>query len=767
MKLMHFSRFSAAGLLAVALTSQAAVTGWTNWRGPHQAGRSDEKNLPDKLVVSGPGKNLLWTHDIAGRGSAVIAGGKVYAWGYRGDGPDLQEVLLCLNEADGKKVWEHAYNDYLSDTVYSRYSVGSPTVDPETGWIYLMTTNGGVKCFSPDGKMQWEYSLMERFGRLTFPNGRTGAAVVDGDLVIVRGVTSYWGKQGPARDRFYAFKKKTGAPVWASTPGVAPKDSSFSTPVLANLNGRRVFYAGTGDGNVVCVDVRTGQPLWRFQASQGGVNSSVVIHDGVLVTIHGKENIDAAEEGRMIGLKLPTTLAAPGEAQVILKDKDLKIADGKGWELWRHLFAMFTSSPALADGRVYQFTKTGVLVCVDAKTGKVHYSEKLNNDQIHSSPLYADGKLYVCFPNGKVKVLRPKADGLEILHELELEGGILGSPTVWNGKIYIHTMKKLYCFGKASGDQPKAKLPAAPAKPADSKAVALQIVPGDVLLKPGEKLNLTVNTIDQYGNVVERGVKATFEKFIPPTARVKTSMNASVSGNAITAEAKNVASAGAFKATAGGLTGLLRGRILPKIPYTQDFEGYNLTVDHAGDGVKFAYPPLAWTGARLKWEVRDLDGNKVFRKTLDRVLFQRAITIFGDPESSGYTIECDVMTDSARRGRSMGNIGVMNQRYFIALIGNQQLLEVSSNHERVKESVPFKWSAKKWYTLKTRVDVAADGSGVVRAKAWPQGEPEPAKWTIEVKHKNAHKKGAPGIIGFSPQSLKAVFIDNIKITRNQ
>ena len=315
---MHFSRFTAAGLLAVALTSQAAVTGWTNWRGPHQAGRSDEKNLPDKLMVSGPGKNLLWTHDIAGRGSAVIAGGKVYAWGYRGDGPDLQEVLLCLNEADGKKVWEHAYNDYLSDTVYSRYSVGSPTVDPETGWIYLMTTNGGVKCFSPDGKMQWEYSLMERFGRLTFPNGRTGAAVVDGDLVIVRGVTSYWGKQGPARDRFYAFKKKTGAPVWASTPGVAPKDSSFSTPVLANLNGRRVFYAGTGDGNVVCVDVRTGQPLWRFQASQGGVNSSVVIHDGVLVTIHGKENIDAAEEGRMLGLKLPPTLAAPSEEQVLL-----------------------------------------------------------------------------------------------------------------------------------------------------------------------------------------------------------------------------------------------------------------------------------------------------------------------------------------------------------------------------------------------------------------------------------------------------------------
>ena len=243
-------------------------------------------------------------------------------------------------------------------------------------------------------------------------------------------------------------------------------------------------------------------------------------------------------------------------------------------------------------------------------------------------------------------------------------------------------------------------------------------------------------------------------------------MNAIVDNNIITADAKNVASAGAFKVTSGKLNGIIRGRILPKIPYTEDFESASLTVDHPIDGIKFAYPPLAWTGARLKWEIRNIEGSNVLRKTLDRVLFQRAITIFGDPESSDYTIQCDVMSDSARRGRSMGNIGVINQRYFITLVGNQQLLEVSSNHERVKESVPFKWSPRKWYTLKTRVDVAPNGSGVVKAKAWPQGESEPSNWAIEVKHKKAHKKGAPGIIGFSPQSLKAVYIDNIKTTWN-
>ena len=767
MKRVNFFIFISLGVLSLtSISTDAAVAGWTNWRGPHQAGRSDTTDLPKAIKLTGVGSNLLWTHDIAGRGHAVIADGRVYAWGYRGKGADLQEVLLCLNEADGKTIWEHGYNDYLSDTVYSRYTVGAPTIDPATGWIYLMTTNGGVKCFNADGKIQWEYSLMERFGRLTFPNGRTGAAVIDGDLVIVRGVTSYWGAQGPARDRFYAFNKKTGAAVWASTPGVAPKDSSFSTPVLANVGGRRVFYAGTGDGNVVCVDVRTGQPLWRFQLSHGGVNASVVVQDNILVAIHGKENIDSSGEGRMVGIRIPTELPEPGEPQKILKDKDLKIADGKAWELWRLQHAMFTSSPVLVNGRVYQVSKTGVLVCVDIKTGKELFAKKINNDQIHSSPLYADGHLYLGFPNGRFMVVKPADDDAEIVSEVKLEGGILGSPVAWNGKIYIHTKTKLYCFGKASGQQSTAALSIAAAKPADSKAVALQIIPGDILLKPGQKLALTVNTIDQYGNVVEANVKAKFEKYIPPTAKVKTSMNARVSDNAITADDANVGSAGAWMATAAGLKGILRGRILPKIPYTQDFESYELTVDHKGDGVKFAYPPLAWTGARFKWEVRDLDGNKVFRKTLDRVLFQRAITIFGDPESSGYTIQADVMSDSARRGRSMGNIGVMNQRYFIALIGNQQKLEVSSNHERVKESVDFKWSARKWYTLKSRVDVAADGSGVIRAKVWLRGEPEPAAWTIEVKHQNAHKKGAPGIYGLSPQSLKAVFIDNIKITGN-
>ncbi|MEM7602148.1 MAG: hypothetical protein AAF357_12120 [Verrucomicrobiota bacterium] len=207
------------------------------------------------------------------------------------------------------------------------------------------------------------------------------------------------------------------------------------------------------------------------------------------------------------------------------------------------------------------------------------------------------------------------------------------------------------------------------------------------------------------------------------------------------------------------LTGILRGRVIADLPYLEDFESFEL--GESG----FAFPPLPWIGARLKWEVRDLDGNKALAKTLDRVLFQRSLSFIGDPDLSDYTMQADVMTDGNRRIKSV--VGLINQRYIISLVGNANLLEVSSNHERVKESVPFRISANQWYTLKTRVDIADDGSGVIRAKAWVKGEPEPEAWTIEVPHTNAHHKGAPGLFGFAPQSQKSVFVDNISITPNQ
>ena len=156
-------------------------------------------------------------------------------------------------------------------------------------------------------------------------------------------------------------------------------------------------------------------------------------------------------------------------------------------------------------------------------------------------------------------------------------------------------------------------------------------------------------------------------------------------------------------------------------------------------------------------------GTKALCKTIDDKRFQRGQVFFGHPDLRNYTIQADVLTEGNKR--KMSEVGVINQRYAVILKGNAQQIEVNSNQERIRQSAPFKWSPNEWYRLKARVDVAADGSGVVRAKAWKKSDPEPEAWTIEVPHKHAHTQGSPGLFGFSPQEQRA-WIDNISVTPN-
>ncbi|MBI4564515.1 MAG: PQQ-binding-like beta-propeller repeat protein [Planctomycetes bacterium] len=732
------------------------VHGWLHWRGPEQNGTSTETGLPEKWEVGGT--NQLWDFELSGRGTPVVANDKVYALGYQGEGADLQEVLVCLDAETGDKIWEHRFNDFLSDIIYNRYSIGSPAVDAETGNVYALTSPGIFACFTGDGRPLWQHAMMEAFGRMTFPNGRTGSPLVDGDLVIVRGITSNWGAQGAPMDRFYAFDKRSGQLVWSSSPGERPKDNTFALPFLAWHNGKRVFYTGEGSGNLVCVNARTGEPLWRYRMTAGnGVNASVVLYEDKVIAIHDNENADSSEIGRMVAVRVGAE-PKPGESGPVVLDR--------GAEAWRNALASFSSSPVLVGNRIYQVNRTGELCCVNADTGQVLWQHKLAPDQLHASPLYADGKLYVTMQNGMFFILRPSDTGVEELSKTQLAGNCLGAPAAWNGKLYVHTTERLYCFGRKGGSR---RLPNAPSEPKPGRPVALQIMPAEVLMRPGKKIRFTVRGIDANGFVTgtydSKQVK--WAKFIPPTARVRSEMNAEFNdaGELVAAPGQKP-SAGAFEATVEGLRGTFRGRVLPDLPLREDFEGFTLGVPHESEeGVMFAYPPLPWIGARFRWEIREQDGSKALAKTLDNVILQRATTFIGHPDMQNYTVEADVMSDGNRR--MMSTAGVINQRYLIALLGNAQELEVSSNHERIKVSVPFTWAPKTWYRLKTRVDVSADGAGVVRAKAWKRDGPEPPAWTIEVPHARAHTQGSPGFYGFSPQSQFRVYVDNISVTPNE
>ncbi|HXJ60421.1 MAG TPA: PQQ-binding-like beta-propeller repeat protein, partial [Verrucomicrobiae bacterium] len=559
--------------------------------------------------------------------------------------------------------------------------------------------------------------------------------------------------------------------------------NTFSYPWLDFWNGQRVLYSAGGDCSLLAINARTGEPLWRVLAAKagakGGINAAVIRYQDKLIVIHESENLDSSEIGRMAAMKIPASITKTNPlVPHIFVPKQL--------EAWRNEVGSLASSPVLVGDTIYEVNGTGDLCAVDANSGKVLWKHKLGIEQRQSTPFYGDGKLYVAMyssalgaekaagaeagATGDLFVIKPGSSSCEILSQTTLQGKCYGSPVAFNGKVYMQTDKKLYCFGKAGKNPGLAAAPAGKPWPQAGAKKALQIIPYEVVLKPGAKQSFRIRALDAHGFTVEEQLdpKAVrWEGYVPPGALVRAAAKGTFNSDGVlVADLDPVPSAGQFQATLGDLKGYVKVRIMSTLPLKQDFESFalnNTTTNTVEPPTAFAYPPLPWNSARFRFEVREKDGTKALCKTIDNKLFQRGTIFIGHPDMNNYTIQADVLSEGNRR--KMSEVGVVDQRYILVLKGNSQEIEINSNQERLKASVPFKWSPNVWYRLKARVEVAADGSGIVRGKAWKRDDPEPEGWNIEVPHKHAHPQGCPGLFSFAPQDQRT-YHDNIIVTAN-
>lgn len=704
-------------------------TDWAEWRGPNRDGISLEKGLPTRWSPNG--ENLLWRAPFGGRSSPVVLGDRVFIQNTAGKGATLQERVMCLNADNGKLVWEHRSNLFSSDVPPHRVGWASPAADPATGNIYSLGVGGTLTALSGEGKVLWERFLTEDFGLWTTHGGRTVSPVIDGDLVIVSGPTEGWGDLAIRRHRFMAFDKKTGEAIWVSTPGGRPYDTTYSPPIIATVNGMRLFISGGGDGSVSAMKVQTGEPVWNYAMAKRGINTGVVLKGSTAIVSHSEENFDSSEMGLLAAI-----------------DASAKGALGKDHTRWALKgFQGGFSSPIIDGDRIYQIDNGANLFSFDLNTGKQIWTLNLGTIQ-KSSPVLADGKLYVGTENGKFFILKPGADKCEILDEDQLgsEGTpeqIIGSVAVSRGRVFLVSDAALYCIGKKSGSSAPAQ-EAQPAAAPDARVAHVQVVPAVVTIKPGESVRFRVRLFDENGRFIREEQ--------PSWSLDKLKGNIQPGGN-YTASSDVVAQVGAVKAAVGQVTGTARVRIIPPLPLTENFDSY------AADAV-----PTHWVNSVGKYTVRDINGNKVLVKLPNPEIFKRGRAFLGPINLSNYTVEADVLATEKRR--QMGDAGIVAQRYSLVLFGNHQRLELESWQPETERTVkvPFAWKSDTWYRLKLEVQNLPDGKTRVRGKAWPASEQEPSAWLVEKVDAIPNRHGSPGIYAHAPFE---VFFDNIKVTANK
>ncbi len=408
--------FSIVGLSPVSLFNSAAHD-WPEFRGPTGQGHSPAKDVPLRWSAT---ENVAWKIPIPGSGwsSPVLVGGRLYLTtaktkeGVKG----LELCALCLDAKDGKELWQTTvFAPEDGAGLHRKNGYASPTPVVQEGRLYVHFGHLGTACLDLAGKVQW------RQNSIKYPSvhGNGGSPVIAGDQLI-------FSCDGFTNPVVVALNRHNGEVKWKTPrPNESlPKKFSFSTPLLITNAGRPEVIS-PGAGGTYAYDPATGQPLWRVSTGNGfSVVPRPVFAHGLLFvnTDYDFPKLFAIRPG--------------GEGDVT--------ATQLAWQTGRG--APSTPSALVVGSELYFVSDAGIATCADAKTGQVHWNERLGGG-FSASPVFADGRVYFQNEEGVGYVLKA-GPAFELLAKNELGERTLASYAVDDGTLFIRGAENLFRIGK-------------------------------------------------------------------------------------------------------------------------------------------------------------------------------------------------------------------------------------------------------------------------------------------------------------------------------
>jgi len=434
---------------------------WPQFRGPGGSGAADDAAYPVAWDAARP-ETLQWRTPIPGLGHAspVIWGDRVFVTSAvslgkeaefsEGLSPDVRSSgdvwpqrwrVYCLDKRSGEMLWSRTAHDGAPKSIRhpkNSYATPTPAVDGRNLIVYFGSE--GLFNYSLDGELRWRRSL----GLLTagyhldpdqYQWGIGSSPVIVGDRVLVQcDIDRY--------SFLAAFDLSSGERLWR-TPR---KDgASWSTPMVYAIDDRKIAVL-TAPEYVRGYDVADGSEVWRFRLDIEIIISSAHIAPHAVFVSAGKDDrrqpivaIDRAASGNV-------SFQENGANPFIR---------------WRREEGGPIAATALChDGLLYLVDDDGELRCFDAHTGELRYEQALH-DNFLSSPVIADGKLYIASDSGVVYVIRA-GPRYELLAQNDMAAPILATPAFSEGFMVVRTTEALYgVTAKSSVDRASAEEPLA------------------------------------------------------------------------------------------------------------------------------------------------------------------------------------------------------------------------------------------------------------------------------------------------------------------
>lgn len=450
---------------------------WPQFRGVNGAGISDEKGLP---VEFGPGKNLVWKTALPpGHSSPVFSKSRIFVSAYEGE----KLLLIALGRTDGKQVWRREIPRPRQQEQHKSNSYASPSPVTDGENVYAFYTDFGVISFDGAGKERWRLPL----GPFNNPFGMGSSPVLSGKMLLQL-------CDAESGSYFLGIDKDTGKVKWRQDRGDFTR--GFSTPVLWKPADGPEQVLVAGSYRLMAYSVATGEPIWWVDGLTWQLKPTPVMDKDTLYVLGWAggadtgnqeqipefaevlKNWDANKDGKLSKAEIPDTrITKDWDALDLDRTGNVEERDWKMYQIrrsvvnavnairlggkgdmtktavkWRYYKSLpNVPSPLLHDGVLYLMKEGGILTTLDAKTGDVLKQGRLTGalGDYFSSPVVADGKVWVVSHEGKVVLLKTGADW-EVLQVNPLNESVNATPAFVDGRVFIRTHENLYCFAKQS-----------------------------------------------------------------------------------------------------------------------------------------------------------------------------------------------------------------------------------------------------------------------------------------------------------------------------
>jgi outer membrane protein assembly factor BamB len=414
-------RASATGVLfffvcqfLLATEAKSIDDNWPQFLGPNGDSHAPAAQLPTDWSDS---KNIKWKTDIHGQGWSSPVIWKNQIWLSTANENGKAFYAICLDKNSGKMIhdiklfteeeprFKHAFNSYASPT---------PVIQEDRVYIHF-GSYGTAAIDTSSGKVLWSRTDLE----CDHFRGPGSSPILYRDLLI-----SHY--DGADVQYVIAMDKKTGRTVWKKDRDIkygtdnGDIKKAYSTPSIFNIDGVDQLISPSSKATLA-LDPLTGEEYWRITYGEFSATARPQYFNGRFFINTG------FSKAQLIAV----TAGGSGD----ITDSHI---------VWAAKKAIGSKpSQIVVDGLVFSAAdKGGIVACIDAKTGKYHWTERIGGE-FTSSPLFANGNVYFFDQSGKTTIVKASAK-FEVVAKNNLPDGFMASPAVSGNALFLRSKKSLY-----------------------------------------------------------------------------------------------------------------------------------------------------------------------------------------------------------------------------------------------------------------------------------------------------------------------------------